>query len=302
MLPRTLWILAAALLLLLPGSEEPAGAAYPCPGGPGANEVQVGETGGGGGVAGVPVCAPRQPGNSAPSVPDHSYVYGSIAWHPDVADVWMSGNWLGPNAAAREALAECQQAMGGGCSSIGEWHNSSMSIIRDRSGALWSAWNGQGGTARKQLLKDCTAKQVLPCEVVGSFGAGKRRHRPDLATARKKYSVAAWVVGAEGFDNRLYIAGGYDNWPAAEKAVLDACAKATGRKCGVPAFASNGFIQTYEMLGKGYSVTAETSAKRAQQAAKLLCKAHKPGCKMQILYDSRTPGIQVHDFPTGRAL
>ena len=85
------------------------------PGGPGADEVQVGMSGGGNGVGSVPMCAARLGGGStspAPA-PTYYYIYGSIAWHPDVADVWMIGNYRSSNEAEREALAACQRAMGG---------------------------------------------------------------------------------------------------------------------------------------------------------------------------------------------
>ena len=221
-------VFAFALFML----SQPAAAAYPCPGGPGPGEVQVGVTGGSHGVAAIPVCDRAQGGGDSDGGGVY-YIYGSIAWHPDADDVWMIGSYDAPYIAEREALAACNGAMGGGCSSIGEWHNSSMAIIRDRSGVLWNAWTGNGGAARKRTLAECSAKQHVPCEVLATFSSGKRRHAPDLATARKLYAVGAWVEGTEGFDSRLYIASGQRDPRVAERLALEACAKATARRCGV---------------------------------------------------------------------
>ena len=96
-----------------------------------------------------------------------------------------------------------------------------MSIARDRSGVFWSAWNGNGGIARKRLLAECSSKQLLPCEIVGSYSFGKRSHFPDLALARKKYSAATWLNGT-GYNDRLFVSGGHDSWQAAEKTSIGA--------------------------------------------------------------------------------
>lgn len=283
-------LLLAAALLWMP---RPAAAQnYPCPGGPGPGEVQVGVSGGSHGVAAVPICAPAGGGGGGVSAP--SYSYGAIAWHPDADDVWMFGNWTGPNAAEQEALAACNQAMGGGCTSAGEWHNSSMTIVRDSQGQLYGGWNGEGGRMRKQALADCRARQRLPCEMVGSFGSSKRRYVPDLARARKIYAVAAWVLG-EGYDGRLYIAGGHSRLPDAQAAAIAACTKATSRTCQVAATVGNGVLMAYD-LGASTSVIAERTAKRARQAAEADCKERRAKCKAHTVYDSRTPGVAVHDF------
>jgi hypothetical protein len=277
--------------LALPGS---AAAQERCPAGPSPVQMIVGYT-----PDGTPLCAPN-PNAAPPVIAPRPVVntYAAIAWHADAGDVWLSGNYNGPNAAPGDALAACNRDMGGGCTTIGEWHNSSMTIIRNRYGELLSAWAGDGGRTRKQVLADCSAKQPLPCEVAGTFASGKREHRPNLATARKLYAAAAWVKGTEGYDDRLYIARGHRHLADAEREALAACAKATGISCGLLAYAGNGFIQTYA-IGTGHSATPETSAKRAAQAAQTLCKQQKQACALQAAYDSRTAGLVVHDFLAG---
>ena len=285
-------LFVAAALALTPG---PAAAAYPCPGGPGPGEVQVGVSGGSHGVAAVPMCESTGGGGGGGGGGGVYYIYGSIAWHPDADDVWMEGSYDGSNTAERVALDACNQAMGGGCTSVGEWHNSSMRIFRDREGALWSGWHGDGGVRSKKALADCSAKQLLPCEVLGTYSSSKSRHRPK-PTARKLYAVGAWVEGTEGFDSRLYIASGQRDRAMAERLALDACTKATRQRCAILALAGNGYIQTYSLGTDGQSATAETSSKRAAQAAQLNCKKRKQPCTLQRVYDSRTPGEFVHDF------
>lgn len=284
----------AAFALAIFALPQPAAAAFPCPGGPGPGEVQVGVSGGSHGIAAVPVCESTGGGGGggAPAVYN---LYASIAWHQDASDVWMEGNYDGPVTAERTALDACNRDMGGGCASIGEWHNSSMMIIRDRSGILWSAWNGDGGVQAKRTLAECSAKQLLPCEVLGKFSSGKSRHMPKPA-ARKLYGAGAWVEGTEGYDSRLYIASGQRDMATAQRLALDACNKATRQTCALLAFTGNGFIQAYRLGDGEQSATAETSAKRAADAAKVNCKKRAQACTLQRVYDSRTPGEFVHDF------
>jgi hypothetical protein len=276
-------------LLLLP---HQAAAAYPCPGGPGPGEVQVGVSGGSHGVAAVPMC--ESSGHAGGDGGGVYYAYGSVAWHPDADDVWMAGNWNGAGPAEREALAACNRDMGGGCSSIGEWNNSSMSIIRDSQGGLWNGWNGQGGTGRKRVLTDCASKQILPCEVLHSFSADKRGYGPE-PTARKAYASGAWGTG-EHYDGRIYISSGHRNAIAANEAALAACAAATASTtCRIAIGVGNGVIQPF-LLDGASTVIVERTAKRAAKAATTDCKRKKGKCTLQRTYDSRTPGNFVHTY------
>ncbi len=295
MIPRLAIGLFAVFALAMLTLPQPAAAAYPCPNGPGPGEVQVGVSGGSHGVAAVPVCESTGGGGGGGGGGGVYYIYGSIAWHQDASDVWMEGSYDGPSTAERNALAACNRDMGGGCASIGEWHNSSMMIIRDRSGILWSAWNGDGGVHAKRTRDECSAKQLLPCEVLGTFSSSKNRHMPKPA-ARKLYAAGAWVEGTEGYDSRLYIASGQHDMATAQRLALDACNKATRQQCALLAFTGNGVIQTYRLGDAEQSATAETSAKRAEQAAKVNCKKRAQPCILQRAYDSRTPGEFVHDF------
>ncbi len=288
---RLVLTLVAVLAMACFALPQPVAAAYPCPGGPGPGEVQVGVSGGTHGVAAVPVC--ESTGGGGSSGGGVYYIYGSVAWHPDADDVWMAGRQAGSHFAEAEALDECNRTMGGGCRSIGEWHNSSMTIIRDNQGVLYNGWNGQGGAGRQRVLAECSAKQFLPCEILHRFGSDKRRYSP-APRARKLYASAAWVFG-EGFDGRLYIASGHHDIAAADRAALGACGAATGRTCQLAAVVGNGMIQPFK-ANTDTSVLVERTAKRAAQAAQVDCKRRQSKCSLQRSYDSRTPGNFVHDY------
>lgn len=282
-----------AFTLALLALPQPVAAAYPCPGGPGPGEVQVGVSGGSHGVAATPMCESAGGGGTGGGGGVY-YIYGAVAWHPDVDDVWMRGGEAGSQYAEARALDECNRAMGGGCTSIGEWNNSSMTIIRDSGGLLYYGWDGQGGAARERSLAKCSSQQLLPCEVLHSFDSGKRSYNPNLAAARKLYATAAWVFG-EGYDHRLYIASGHRNYAAADAAALAACAAATGRTCRIAATVGNGVIQPFK-ANSDTSIVAERNARRAVQAAHGDCKRRASTCAVQRAFDSRTAGNFVHDY------
>lgn len=275
-----------------------AQAQYPC-NGPGPGERMVGMTQGGNGVAPIPLCVRDDSGAAPAPAPAPNNSYAAMAWHPDAADVWVDGNYLGSdNIGETEALAACNAVMGSGCTAAGTWWNSSMTVIRDRQGYFYKGWAGEGGAERKQVLAECSAKQLLPCEVFATIRSSTNRRFPGGA-ARKYFAASAWVVGSEtdGYDGKLYVASGYRNADEAIAAAIKACADATKRKCDSNALTGNGFIQTYRLNGGDDSATVETSAKRAKAAAEANCKKQKSkSCELQALFDSRTPGLFVHDF------
>ncbi len=287
--------LALVLLTMLAifVSPDRALAAYPCPSGPGPGEVQVGVGGGSHGVAAVPMCESSGGGGGEGSGGVY-YAFGSVAWHIDADDVWMAGNWANAEVAQREALIACNRDMGGGCSSIGDWNNSSMTIMRDSQGGLWNGWNGEGGASRKRVLDECSSKQLLACEILHSFSADKRRYDPS-PTARKLYASAAWVF-SESYDGRLFISSGHRSAATADEAALAACAAATSSAvCRIATGVGNGVIQPYKMNAET-SIVIERNAKRARQAAMTDCENKQGKCSIQRNYDSRIVGNFVHEY------
>lgn len=284
--------IAKILLLVLGGclwSGSAHAQAFPCSGGQGERMVGMSQ---GGGVAPFPLCV--SDGEApAPQAPADSYA--AIAWHPDAADIWVDGNYTGPNSAVPGALEMCNRVMGGGCTSTGEWWNSSMTVIRDRTGDFHRGWNGEGKAERRKALAECSAGQLLPCEVFATIRSSTDRRSPG-ASARKLYAASAWRVGANGYDHKLYVASGYRSAEAATAAAVKSCSDATSQVCQSNALSGNGFIQAYS-TDDGESATPETTAKRAQEAAKLNCKMLKSKtCELQAIFDSRKPGLFVHEF------
>jgi len=252
------------------------------------------------GMAPAIVCSPI-PGYGNQQAPQALVsIYAAIAWHPDAADIWVDGNYTGPNAAERGALEMCNQVMGGGCTSTGEWSNSAMLVIRDRRGSFYNAWAGDGNSERRRVLAECSAKQLLPCEVFATIRSNTSRRSPS-ASARKFYAASAWIDG-EGYDHKLYVASGFRTADAASAAAVKACSDATSRPCKTYMWTGNGFIQAYRLNRTDDSATVETTAKRAQEAVRLNCKKLKSAtCELQALFDSRKPGLFVHDFTKTKA-
>lgn len=278
--------------------------AYPCGAGAGPGERMIGMTQGGNGIAPVPLCVRDEAaGPSAPPAPPPE-AHAALVWHPNAADVWVDGNYTGSNNPGEaNALAACARVMGDGCSSAGTWWNSSMTIIRDRSGYFYKGWAGEGGAERKQSLADCSAKQLLPCEVFATIKSSTNQRFPS-AGVRKYFAASAWVVGGadDGYNAKLYVASGYRNADDATAAAIKACSDATSRPCEANALSGNGFIQAYRMNDSDDSATAENTAKRAKDAAQANCKKLKAtSCTLQAVFDSRKSGLFVHDFAAGKA-
>jgi len=277
---------------------------YPC-NGPGPGERLVGMAPAGPGVAPTPLCA-RDDSGGAPEqfeAPSEGS-FAAIAWHVDAADVWVDGNYSGANNVGEQgALDACNSVMGGGCTSAGTWWNSSIAIIRDKEGYFYKGWVGEDGAGRDQVLAECSAKQLLPCEVFATIRASTDRRSPG-AKVRKYFAASAWVAGSadDGYNAKLYVASGYRSADAASAAAIAACSDATSLPCETNALTGNGFIQAYRLDGNNDTATTETSARRAKQAAQTNCKKQKSKtCDLQALFDSRKPGLFVHDFNKGKA-
>lgn len=293
---RLLGIATAALALWLASSTPAAAQAHACPS-PGANEQVVGMTPSGPLCVYIDNMAPAAP--SAP--PRVTNRYASIAWHPDVDQVWVFGNYDAPNGAAPRAMAACQQAMGDGCRSLGEWRNAWVAIARDWSGYLHSGDGANAAAARQSVLNSCRGDQPLPCEIIGSYGAGERLRRPDFAVARKLYGAGAWVEDRQApAGMRAWIATGHASADDATGAAVAACQRANpGSTCAFWAVSGNGLIQTFTGDGNPHALP-ERNAKRAAEAMKARCAARgERRCVPQAAYDSRKSGLFVHDFAAG---
>lgn len=290
------WLgLAAVLLACCLWPAPPAQAqTFHCTGAPG--ERMVGMTPGGNGLAPVPLCL-RDGGAAAAPPPRALSFYAAIAWHPDAADVWIDGSYTQPGEAEGVALAACNRVMGGGCSTTGEWADSSMAIIRNAFGAFERVWLGQGNARRQQALDACTAKQFLPCEVFLTVNSRRDRYWPG-PEVRKAYASGSWVEGRDGYDRKLYIASGRRSSGEAKSAALEACHTANPtRTCETVVETGNGFIQAGAFAEDNDFATVETTRDRARRAGEINCQRHKATrCRLQAMFDSREQGDFVHDF------
>ncbi|MBO9519604.1 MAG: DUF4189 domain-containing protein [Porphyrobacter sp.] len=287
---------------LLPAQAQAQ--AYVCGSGPGPGERQVGWTPGGNGVGSVPLCMRdgyAQPAYPTPPPPPREE-YAAIAAHPDAADVWVTNSTIFANFdhVKGRVLEMCNAVMGGGCVGLGAWRNSSYVVFRNKTGSFYTAWLDDGGAARERTLAECSAEQLLPCEVFGTFSSVSYRS-PD-ASARKLYAASAWVAAPHPVDYKLYIASGLSSPDAAIAAAVKACQEATSQPCELNQWTGNGFIQTYRLNGGDISATVETTAERAQDAAWENCrKLRSTKCELQASFDSRKPGLFVHDFVAASA-
>lgn len=298
------YAIAAVLLGLLTfatGPQLPQTAAlaqyeaWPCPGGPGPGEVVVGT-----GAGGVPMCRGNGGGGGGTYLLPSKF--NGIAWHPDYADFWAVGNYRSRSAADQAALALCNRDTGGGCSTLNGAENGVVAVARASDGSLFGNQWASAGSAKKNVLRDCTPGQILPCEIIGTHGSKGGTRRPKaLAAARMLYGAAAWVEGKET-DPRVFVATGYRNRAEAERIALDTCARAyEGRSCQIVSSVGSGTIQFFRSTKKDGSgiinrVIVESTPKRAVQAAQIICKNEKVACVMQAAYDSRQVGLQVHRF------
>jgi hypothetical protein len=293
-------MLAIALAWCLWPTSAQAQGPYACPTNLGPGERWVGNADAGPTNPPVRLCVRDDAGGppAQPAGPSNSFA--AIGWHPDAADIWADGNYVNGSAGgSREVLALCEKAMGGGCSIAATWSNSSMTIFRDREGYFHKGWNAEGGAERKQVLADCSARQLLPCEVFATIRSDVDSKSPK-GPVRKSYAAAAAVKGPTGYDGKLYIVSGFQNATGVSAAAEKACADFTKRVCETRAFSGNGFIQVYRLNDNVDRATPETSAKRAKQAAELDCKQQRATCKLQAQFDSRERGLFVHDFVTGQ--
>ena len=280
---------------------------YPCSGqGPGPGERAVGSAppppNSPQGTPPLLLCTRDGGGMPAPYPSGPTNSHAAIGWHPDVADIWVDGNYInGAWAPKKEVVWMCNNMMGAlaaGCEVATSWSNSSMTVFRDKEGYFYAGWNGEGGADRKRVLAECSAKQLLPCEVFATVrsSSGKKEPKPG---ARKLYAAAAAVKGRDGYDGKLYIVSGFQTASGVSAAAQKACSDMAKRPCETRALSGNGFIQAYRLNDNDDRATAETSAKRAKQAAELDCKQQRATCKLQASFDSRKPGLFVHDFATG---
>lgn len=176
------WALGSAAIFLvalfLPGEAQAQ--TYPCPGGPGPGEQQVGVTGGSHGIASTPVCAssngPDSGGGSysqpsaplAPGIPVNNFF--AIAVHPKLPDVWATAGQYRLEAAEAVVMDGCSKTMGPGCTIIRSGANSGVAVAHDGQGKMLTALGAHPKDARKAIQTLCKT-QKSKCKNIRVFDA-----------------------------------------------------------------------------------------------------------------------------------
>ncbi|MGQ7828815.1 DUF4189 domain-containing protein [Altererythrobacter sp. Z27] len=300
---RAIALMLAGLLGAMMLPQPAAAQLFPCNGdGPGQRMVGMDNST----TPPTPLCQAVGSGQ-APQPAAPIVLYGSLAWHRDADDVWVATGYStkGQDQATIDA---CNAVMGGGCTAIGEWSNSYVSVVRDQNGGLFAGWGTTSRGSKKDASRECDKENVIPCLPIGTYWTEKYRARgpKTAAETRKRYAALAWLKEAEGYDRRAWIASGHVDGPAAKAKAVAGCQAANGgRECIAMPAVGNGFIQTYNLPSAGTHGDAnasETTLERARKAALTQCEKSKAKCTLQQAYDSRVPGLFVHDFISGAAI
>ena len=146
--------LLAASVVLVP---TPGKAQHICGSGPGPGEVQVGETGGGQGVASAPLCnwvqqQQQAPGPSAPPPPPPSY--GAFATDSDHNQIYWVAFYATPEQAEAAAIASCQKRTGKTCNWINNF-GENCSAIAVSDDKIWVGYSRNLLQSEQNAMDDC---------------------------------------------------------------------------------------------------------------------------------------------------
>lgn len=191
MIHRLPLLLAAAACLLALGLPLPAEARnYPCPGGPGPGEQQIGVTGGSHGIAATPICAETGGGyggggsSGAPQGPVSPPIdvdnFVAVAGHPGQRDVWATWGQYYLGAAEKVVLDACTATMGQGCYIMVSGKNMSVAAGTDKKGITHAAFAATPRKARDALSDLCKARGQS-CSLIDVFDAQMRQEYIEVA-------------------------------------------------------------------------------------------------------------------------
>lgn len=175
-------LLAAAALLFTFGLPQPAAANYPCPGGPGPGEQQIGVSGGSHGIAATPICAQAGDGGYgggggasqgpvSPPVKVDNVI--AVAGHPGHRDVWATWGQFYVSASEKVVLDACTATMGEGCYIMVSGRNMAVAAGTDKTGITHAAFADSPRKARNALSDLCKSRRKS-CAVIDVFHAPAR--------------------------------------------------------------------------------------------------------------------------------
>jgi hypothetical protein len=182
---RLALLLSLALSILQPASARN----YPCPGGPGPGEQQIGVTGGSHGIAATPICAPSGTGgyaggSGAPQGPASPPIdvdnFVAVAGHPGHRDVWATWGQYYLGAAEKVVLDACTATMGQGCYIMVSGKNMSVAAGADKKGITHAAFADTPRKARDALSDLCKARGQS-CKLIDVFDAQMRSEFIEVA-------------------------------------------------------------------------------------------------------------------------
>lgn len=180
---------AAAFLLALCLPQPAQARNYPCPGGPGPGEQQIGVTGGSHGIAATPICAETGGGyggggSGAPQGPASPPIdvdnFVAVAGHPGQRDVWATWGQYYLGAAEKVVLDACTATMGQGCYIMVSGKNMSVAAGADKKGITHAAFADTPHKARNALSDLCKARGQS-CSLIDVFDAQMRSEYIEVA-------------------------------------------------------------------------------------------------------------------------
>lgn len=185
-------LLTAAAALLALGLPQPASARnYPCPGGPGPGEQQIGVTGGSHGIAATPICAQSGGGGygdgggsggpqgpASPPIDVDNFI--AVAGHPKQRDVWATGGQYYLGAAEKVVLDACTATMGEGCYVMVSGRNMSVAAGTDKTGITHAAFADTPKKAKDALTALCKSRGQS-CKLISVFHAPLRSEFIEVA-------------------------------------------------------------------------------------------------------------------------
>jgi Domain of unknown function (DUF4189) len=205
-------LLCGAFVLAFFWSPAAHAQTFVCPNGPGPGEVQVGTTGGSGGVAVIPICATveqAEPEDDSPPPPPIQAVWVdnhiAIAWHGDSKDVWATWGHREPSRAENIVMEACNATMGGGCSIARSGYNMSVAIAHHSGDQLRAAWGHDDDEAKTALLARCKELN-LKCKIARIYTATAWREPADFGDLERKIADDAGVYQQYDFPKNSRIA------------------------------------------------------------------------------------------------
>lgn len=325
----------AALLCVFLATSNPAQAQvklyYPCPYGPGADEVEhhrEPEYDNQGRVYGYAIfcVAADQAPQEQQQTPERVLRQSSpvdaayaVAWHKNASEAWTVSNTATVEEAAKLALNNCNRVMGSGCVIALSGTNTFGSIARTANGIFISGKGGSPDSAKADALNNC-AKYSDGCTHYIVAGAINRQFsdtgelltknintfNPSLTPEEfTKYASVAMVAEPrdKAYKEAVWISRGHTALDDANRSAQDACQKETGKICVISTYSAHGIIYAYRTQKKELLIFAyfpEPGEDATDYIAKI-CTARKVKCELIEAFSARKVGLVKRDFLTVKA-